>query len=51
MQEQNIEGKDARYAISTAKDSDPKKVIVISCSEKDAEKIARILDGKILHKI
>ena len=38
MQEHNTEGKGARYAISTAKDSDPKKVIVISCSEKDAEK-------------
>jgi len=51
MQEHNTEGKDAKYAISTARDPDPKKVIVISCSEKDAEEIAKILKGKILHKI
>ena len=54
MQEQNIGGKDVKdikYVISTTKDPNPRKVMVISCSKKDAQKIADILGGEIIQRL
>ncbi len=50
MTEQNTGVKVAKYVISTGKVSQPKKIIM-SCSEKDAETVAKNLGGRLLYKL
>jgi len=52
MQDQNTEGKGVlvKYIISTNKISMPKKMVV-TCSKKDANTIAKQLGGVVMYEI
>ncbi len=51
MPGQNTEGKVVKYVISTWKVSQPKKIIISTASERDAEIIAKEMGGKLLYKL
>jgi len=49
MQEQNTGDKVAKYVVSTSRPN--RTNVVISCSEKDVESVARSMGGKLLYKL